>query len=183
MDSAERRDIPGYEGVYTITSDGKVHNAKGYLMVGWKNSDGYPCVKLSLKGVQKSYLVHRLVLLTFVGPCPDACEARHLDGNPSNASVNNLKWDTPKANASDKRQHGTHQGGTEASGWGGKLTEEDVLRMRERIIEGDTTENVAKDYKMRVEDARHIISGRRWGHVKKAVTRQRRTGKILRIDL
>lgn len=183
MDRAEKRYIPGYEGVYSITLDGEVYNARGCKLSGWKNTDGYPCVKLSLNGVQKSYLVHRLVLLTFVGPCPVGYEARHLDGDSGNASLVNLKWDTPKVNASDKRKHGTHRSGSSASNWGGNLTEDDVLRMRERIIEGDTTENVAKDYKLRVEDARHIISGRRWGHVKKAVTRQRRTGRILHIDL
>lgn len=54
--------------------------------------------------------VHRLVLEAFVGPCPDGTVGCHNDGDTTNNSVGNLRWDTPGANNRDKRTHGTdHQ--------------------------------------------------------------------------
>lgn len=41
--------------------------------------------------------VHRLVLETFIGPCPDGQEARHLDGDATNNRLENLAW-TPQSN-------------------------------------------------------------------------------------
>jgi len=36
--------------------------------------------------------VDHLVLLAFVGPCPEGYECRHLDGDPANNHVDNLRW-------------------------------------------------------------------------------------------
>lgn len=51
--------------------------------------------------------VHRLVLLAFVGPCPEGKVACHFDGNPEHNHVPNLRWDTMKANQQDSLRHGT----------------------------------------------------------------------------
>lgn len=58
--------------------------------------------------VRNSFLVHRLVLAAFVGPCPSGMEGCHNDGNPLNNSVDNLRWDTHRNNEADKRRHGTN---------------------------------------------------------------------------
>ena len=66
--------------------------------------------------------VHRLVLTTFVGPCPDGCECLHLDDNPQNNCLDNLRWGTPKENKNDNwRRNRTGEKGTNA-----KLTKEQV---------------------------------------------------------
>lgn len=51
--------------------------------------------------------VHRMVLETFVGPCPPGCEARHLNGNPSDNRLENLRWGSPHENFWDSVEHGT----------------------------------------------------------------------------
>lgn len=71
-----------------------------------KDSDGYLIVHLSKNNKKKLFKVHRLVLETFVGPCPPGMECRHLDGNPSNNFTGNLRWDTPKSNKNDTKIHG-----------------------------------------------------------------------------
>lgn len=63
--------------------------------------------------------IHQLVLKTFVGPCPEDMEIRHLDGNSQNNHLNNLKYGTRSENRIDSLDHGTHV--TQ------KLREEDVL--------------------------------------------------------
>ena len=59
----------------------------------------------------RMWLVHRLVLLAFVGPCPPGMETRHLDRDPRNNRLDNLLWGTPKKNAKDKKRHGTNRKG------------------------------------------------------------------------
>lgn len=52
-----------------------------------------------------------LVLLAFVGPCPEGMEGCHWDGNPANNNVWNLRWATHKDNMKDRTRHGrTYQG-------------------------------------------------------------------------
>jgi hypothetical protein len=46
-------------------------------------------------------------LEAFVGPCPVGMEACHdPDPDPANNTRSNLRWDTPKANATDRHRHG-----------------------------------------------------------------------------
>lgn len=56
-------------------------------------------------------MVHRVVLLAFVGPCPDGMEGCHNDGNPANNAISNLRYDTHASNMADRRKHGTGQDG------------------------------------------------------------------------
>ena len=61
--------------------------------------NGYQTVMLSKKGVIKSFLIHRLVAITFI-PNPDNLQqVNHKDENPSNNCVNNLEWCDQKYNS------------------------------------------------------------------------------------
>lgn len=62
---------------------------KGHWTFGSDSGRGYLCIKY--RG--KKYKVHRLVLETFVGFAPkDRPEVDHIDRNPSNNHVSNLRW-------------------------------------------------------------------------------------------
>lgn len=89
---------------------------------------GYRRVILRSNNRRALKLVHRLVLEAFVGPCPQGKQARHRDGNPGNNQATNLRWSTPKQNASDKIEHGTYRRG-EHHGLS-KLTERAVRFIR-----------------------------------------------------
>lgn len=68
---------------------------------------GYLSVNLRWGGSKRNVAVHRLVLETFVGPCPPGMECRHVpDFDPANNRLDNLQWGTPKENQNDKRIHG-----------------------------------------------------------------------------
>jgi hypothetical protein len=65
----------------------------------------------------KTFKVHRLVLMTFLGPCPEGMEACHFpDRDVSNNRLENLRWDTKKANAFDQYLHGTRALGSRNGG-------------------------------------------------------------------
>ncbi len=107
---------PGYrvgsDGSFWTTNDTRYYNyckrddLWRKLRTG-TGSDGALIVNLRQKGKMKSFRSHRLVLLAFVGPCPEGRECCHWDGNPSNNSLSNLRWGTKSENARDKERHGT----------------------------------------------------------------------------
>jgi hypothetical protein len=116
--------IPGYEGIYKVSDHGRVWMV-GRTYEAWngqvwckfirkakmvKQHEG-PKVKYKLVKLQKdkdgrSWMVHRLVLMAFIGPRPDGMEACHFDGDPANNKVENLRWDTSLNNQRDRIRHG-----------------------------------------------------------------------------
>jgi hypothetical protein len=97
----------------------------------------YHSVQLYRDGKAKDFMVHRLVLLAFVGPCPEGMEARHFpDGDKSNNRVGNLSWGTRVENMADKIVQGTSRCGKAAPWSAGvnhhkaKMTDDDVLLLR-----------------------------------------------------
>ena len=125
-------DVVGYEGLYQVSDTGLVRSldrrcASGYgstrrvpgnLLTGFPAS-GYIQVTLYNGGVRKKLLVHRLVLLTFRGPCPEGMEGCHGDGNTENNRLGNLRWDTKRGNWADRRNNGL---GAQARSSSGKFT-------------------------------------------------------------
>jgi hypothetical protein len=118
------RAIPGWEGLYEASDDGQVRSVeritggyrrRGVLICGSLVKGGYRQICLSREGGRQYLLVHRLVALTFIGPCPDGLQACHNDGDSSNNAVRNLRYDTASANELDKVRHGTHHYGARTS--------------------------------------------------------------------
>lgn len=152
----EHRDIPGYPG-YRVGDDGTVwtRRRKGCVpgvagpwrpMKLFEQRSGHLFVSLSngVKGEEKWKRVHRLVLLAFVGPCPDGLQGRHLDGNPKNNNLSNLRYGTRLENAADAIRHGATARG-ERNGCA-KLTREQVLDLRDDADDGMTCDQLAAKY-------------------------------------
>lgn len=105
--------VVGYEGLYEVSDHGRVRSLdrgsrKGRVLSLRVTGSGHKTVALYLLGKPTGKNVHRLVLIAFVGPCPQGMEACHNDGNPANNHLSNLRWDTHKSNMEDKVKHGTH---------------------------------------------------------------------------
>lgn len=124
---------------------------------------GYHRVNISHAGHRRSALVHKLVLTTFVGPCPTGMECRHLDGNPSNNHVSNLAWGTRNENAQDRVAHGTDMRGVKHHNV--KLTEKDVLEIRSRSANGERGVDLAKEFSVRTTSISAIILRQSWKHI------------------
>lgn len=93
------RDIPGYEGLYTIDIFGNVKRKIDNIEMKQQfNKFGYANVSLTKDGKQKQHKVHRLIARAFI-PNPQKKEqVNHIDGNKSHNVVWNLEWNTPKEN-------------------------------------------------------------------------------------
>jgi len=107
------KDIPGYEGLYAVTRDGRIWSyAKPYssktgmfmkpqLFINRKNRTTphvQHTVGLSKNGKRKSYLIHRLVAKTYIPNPENKPDINHKDTNPLNNLVSNLEWCTKLEN-------------------------------------------------------------------------------------
>lgn len=127
------------------------------------DKDGYQKVQLTHDGHPKGLPVHGLVLLAFVGPCPDGLQCRHLDGNPANNHVSNLAWGTRIENAQDTVLHGTAIRGEKSPN--AKLKPDDVLEIRRRRANGDTLADIAYDYDISSTIVSLIVRRLAWKNV------------------
>lgn len=122
------RDIKDYEGLYQVSNLGRVRslervvkNKNGYRVVRERiiktsnNNSGYETVSLVRKGKYKTYLVHRLVAMTFPdlvywtedakGKPFDELQVNHKNEfEKTNNCVDNLEWCTANYN----NNYGTH---------------------------------------------------------------------------
>lgn len=151
--TAERwRDVPGYEGLYRISDWGRIksldkmvlccHGAfrtiKGRMRIPHVGPQGHLGISITKNGVPKYQFIHCLVLGAFVGPKPDGMQCCHFpDRNPANNRLENLRWDTVKANAQDREKHGMGLKGEDHPI--SKLTEQDVVRIRHLHSSGKYT--------------------------------------------
>lgn len=96
-------DCPGRRS-YVARRPGRVlkpsPTSRGYLAISI--SDGQPART-------KTWTVHTLVALAFLGPRPSGYEICHNDGNPLNNNLSNLRYDTISGNRLDSVKHGTHR--------------------------------------------------------------------------
>lgn len=131
--------VPGWPD-YRVGTDGTVWTSKLRANGGWRElrqahpRGGYPHVSLSQDNVRRDFTVHSLVLLTFVGPKPPGQLCRHLNGDPTDNRLENLRWGTPRENEADKRAHGRIRQGEGVGN--SKLTDETVARYREIYASG-----------------------------------------------
>jgi len=102
------KEIPGYEGIYSITNDGRVYahpkTGSGAHLGKWlkpwlsfsrkRNKNTYLMVSLCMNNTKLKSLIHRLVAQAFV-PNPNNLKiVNHKDGNKLNNHYLNLEWST-----------------------------------------------------------------------------------------
>ena len=93
------KDVKGYEGLYAVTSCGKVWSYKRKkFLVPRDNGKGYLFVSLCKDGKEKMYKIHRLVAEAFIPNPENLPQVDHIDGNKTHNYVNNLQWITNRDN-------------------------------------------------------------------------------------
>ena len=86
-----RRSIDCYDN-YAISSFGRVKNTKtGKVLKARDNGHGYLLVCLCEDGVKKTHLLHRLVACAFLENPNDKEFVDHIDNNPQNNHISNLR--------------------------------------------------------------------------------------------
>ena len=104
LDGEEWRDIEGYEGLYQVSSCGRVKSFQRGTIKILKPSLAYRYysylfVRLNKNKKRAVSLIHSLVCKTFVNNTDKKLWVDHADGNKFNNHVSNLRWVTPAENA------------------------------------------------------------------------------------
>lgn len=95
------KEIPGYEGLYKMSSKLRVYDIKNDCFKEPDERFGYLCIRLTKGKVRTTYKFSKVVALTFV-PIPDdlknvplkKLDAHHIDGNRLNNDPSNLMFVT-----------------------------------------------------------------------------------------
>jgi hypothetical protein len=114
------------------------------MMALSRMSSGYVDIQLFKEGRSYHCLVHRLILLAFVGQPPHGHEAFHRNNNPGDNRLSNLKWATKKENQQHRKMFGTDSGG-ERHGIA-SMTNATAIKVRERFAEVGNKAAVAREF-------------------------------------
>lgn len=153
--------IPNWPG-FLVSDDGRVRGLSGKILKPSVSRDGHLYINHRWLGKQEKLWIHRAVLEAFVGPCPSGQEARHLDGNPSQNTLDNLAWGTRQENADDRVRHGNSPKG-ERSGLA-KLTEKQVIEIRD-LYGTRTLRALARQYGVSHTAIRRTALGIKWSYL------------------
>lgn len=94
------RDIPGYEGLYAVTSCGKVWSYRKQIFLKPAiDKDGYLLVNLCKDKTKKMCRVHRLVAEAYLPNPSGLPQVNHKNEVKIHNFINNLEWCDAKYNA------------------------------------------------------------------------------------
>jgi hypothetical protein len=159
MEQEEWLKVPGEEYIQ-VSSLGRIRRGSKITC---------PQTNVYLRGGRVVRIYH-LVLLTFVGPCPDGMECCHYDDDRSNNVLSNLRWDTRTGNLRDRWRNGKG-GKTGAIGedcGSAKLTEDNVRVIRQ--LRGDNPriwsyEKLGRKFGVTKRTVILVVRRETWGHV------------------
>jgi hypothetical protein len=170
----ELKTIPEFPN-YAITKDGRVwsksRERKGigvfktrFYQGRWLNPvniKDYLHVDLCSDGKIFHARLNRLMLETYVGPCPAGMEACHNNGIRTDNRLENLRWDTHKANQQDMIKHGHTLLGSKNPMT--KLTADkvNVLRYLRHVVKFSLND-IAWQFDVSIPSVSAICTGRNW---------------------
>ena len=92
------RSIDGYAN-YEVSSHGRVRNATtARILKPGIRKDGYQLVSLYKDKKERKFYIHRFVAHEFIENPDDKQMVDHIDHNPANNCVENLRWASGKEN-------------------------------------------------------------------------------------
>lgn len=173
--------VKNYEGVYEVSNTGDlrskdrkvktwfgIRTCEGKPICGEINRDGYRRVHMSdaRTGKKDRVYLHRLVAGAFIeNPLNKPC-VNHKDGDKLNNSVDNLEWVTHQENVIHEYATGLCKGPTGESGGGHKLTEKQVLTIRNSHKENILTrKEMARMFDVSYRTILEICLRRTWRYI------------------
>jgi len=142
--------ILGWEGRYEVSNFGRIkgfRNGKNFLnkpriIKPYLTKKKYKMITFSKNNKNKYMFVSRLVLTAFVGKCLPGLQASHLDGNKTNNHIDNLIWESSKANNARRILHGTSPVGEKNPKC--VLTEKKAIKILDLYSSGIKPKDIAK---------------------------------------
>lgn len=164
------KDIKGYEELYQVSNLGRVKSFKRgkERILGCGNKDySYRKAILCKNNIRTTKNVHRLVAESFIPNSNNLPEVMHIDDNPANNNLSNLKWGTQADNRNDKISKNRQARVKGEDNGKSKLTTQQVIDIKNELISykyGDNTK-IANRYKVDRRTISKIKTGVNWAHV------------------
>jgi len=159
--------IKGYEGLYEISSLGRVKSFKRIKTRILKlcNSNGYLSVSLIDKNkVYKTFKIHRLVAINFIDNPENKEQVNHKNGIKSDNNLHNLEWCTPSENQIHANKTGLSNPPKGEKHHKSKLTEPEVRWILQNYQKG-LGKVFAEKFKVSRNQIILIINKKAWKHV------------------
>ena len=164
--------VVGWEGWYSVSKPGRVRRdmtatgaTVGRILKTRPHAHGYRNVALHKPGFEKLMLVHRLVLESFVGPCPPGHEGNHKNGDKADNRLTELERITRQENMRHARCVLGHTNAGMRHG-NAILRDFDVLAIR-RVIQrkSGTHRRIAEWYGISHSTVEKIARRAYWRHL------------------
>jgi len=98
------KDIEGFEDYYKISNLGNVYSKRNERnLKPFLNSGGYYNIGLCKNNEQKNMLIHRLIGIHFIDNPENKPTVDHIDQNPINNDLSNLRWYTQKEQIANRK--------------------------------------------------------------------------------
>lgn len=169
--------VLGYECHYEVSNDGFVRRTgtdrlgrSRNTVLKTANRNGYAGVTLSVNNQTRTFSVHRLMWEAFKGPIPHGLQINHINGDKMDNRLANLELCTPQENHLHMRHILKRKQVVPKPRFGSqhklsKLTEADVIEMRDRHKKGQSGAALAREYGLNKSTACRILRGEAWTHV------------------
>lgn len=165
--------MPGFRE-YEISNIGRIRSWKRAHKLGKPpkfptllhpclDNHGYHKIKLYKNAQYKNFAVGECVLFAFRGPRPYKFEMSHIDGNKANNSLENLLWESRKANSDRIDQMGRRVIG--ANHPNSKLNSRDVLRIINLAEKEIPDRKISEKFGVSRTCIYKIRSGINWKHI------------------
>lgn len=112
LDNEVWKAVPNYEGLYDVSDLGRVKSLKfgkeRILKQTLGSSAGYYTVSLCKDRKQKTFQIHQLLAITFLGHMPDGHKivTDHIDNDKTNNRLDNLQLISQRKNCSKDKKNG-----------------------------------------------------------------------------
>lgn len=174
------KDIVGYQGVFMISSHGRVKSLKRKRVLNDRilkcgvNCVGYRVVTLSYEGKKKFKTLHRIIAIAFMDNPNNKPQINHKDGNKLNNYIDidnpensNLEWVTD----SENKFHAHATGLIKIPSRIGekshnvKLTNDEVYFIKVLLNVGETRQSIADRFDVSRSTIKMIANGNNWSHI------------------
>jgi hypothetical protein len=177
--------IKGYEGMYEISSFGRIKSLEKDVIINGggirkqptiimkqqMDRKGYCYITLPIlkknnsKDRSKKYKIHRLVGFSFIKRKKGQNEINHRFGVKHDNRYHQLEWSTHQENVIDSYSKGMKIGVRGERSHYAKLKEDDILMIRKLKNEGVSVKEIASRYATSVSYIYDICKRKTWKHI------------------
>lgn len=173
--------IENWSGWYEVSDAGRVRSLdrfshagknlkaqyKGKLLKAVVTKNGYAMVSLTAPGKREYHNIHRLVAAAFIGPCPMRQEVCHNNNVRNDNRLENLRYDTRRNNALDRKAHGTNPTGEHSQGIKNGMAVLDESKVKYiRSQKHRTLKSLADELGIHLGTVHYVRTRKSWRHIK-----------------